>query len=557
MRKERPKILKFLSLITICLCFNSCQNENFNSPIEDNSNSDKNKLNIKNGRLLFQNKESIGELYKEYAVASEDKLDQLLKPFYQKGFYSLRPIITEENEEYIYNHYKEKAINRQNTQKLTSKKDSETEDETFNYFDDIEEVIGDDTFASLLNSDGEIQIGEEIYKYTDVGLFITKQDKYDQLKEYLVLEKISENLATRTSENIQQAINLKFPNEGLTYINSTITYYKTSSFENEKKSDLNENVNSKFKITSKTTISTDPTYNSFLNNLPSCNPHSGIFGDLFGDNDVCIDKYESRRRVKTKAFNYNYLIVYHLGVKCVNQFRGWTGLWRVEATDEIKLIVEAAQFEYDRDKLLGNNVINNQTRQQAFFMSGKKAFFSGPNTISFNNEWGQPIITYANLNSLPEVFRDDLVFEFFGTGSDYIDGLVQKGIDSNLKASKFNEWFYSGLYSQTKSRLQQAFGNNTLPPDNRTFLAKYPQNGKMIIQKSVNTNGYNLGVRERTFDWGVKLCFQGGDSNSSWSIQPNVGCDILVKPTNFRVKIIGAIRKGNSWHGNKFNDGID
>ena len=59
----------------------------------------------------------------------------------------------------------------------------------FDYLDAIEEVIGDDTFAALLNSDGEIQVGEDVYKYTDVGLFIVKANKLDILKNYLTTNK--------------------------------------------------------------------------------------------------------------------------------------------------------------------------------------------------------------------------------------------------------------------------------------------------------------------------------------------------------------------------------
>ena len=188
-------------------------------------------------------------------------------------------------------------------------------------------------------------------------------------------------------------------------------------------------------------------------------------------------------------------------------------------------------------------------------MNNQKAFFAGPNTITFNNEWGQPIISYVNLTSLPKIFHDDLTFEFFGTGNSWLDGKIQKGIDNNLNASHLNEWFYDGLYSQVKSQLQRAFGSATLPPANRTFAAKFPENGKLIIQKSVNNQGFNIGVREQTFDWGAQICLSAGGSN--WNISTNTGCDILVKPKNFRVKIIGAARKGSDWHGSKFNDGIN
>ena len=163
--------------------------------------------------------------------------------------------------------------------------------------------------------------------------------------------------------------------------------------------------------------------------------------DLFGDNNVCIDKYESRRRVKTKAFNYNYFLVYHLGVKCVHQYKGWTGFWRVEASDEIRLVVEAAQFQYDLNALTGNTAVNNQTKERFYFMNNQKALFSGPNNISYNNQWGTPIVSYHNLNSLPMIFQDNLSFEFFSTGSGWLDSRIQNGIDANLKATKLSEYF--------------------------------------------------------------------------------------------------------------------
>lgn len=194
-------------------------------------------------------------------------------------------------------------------------------------------------------------------------------------------------------------------------------------------------------------------------------------------------------------------------------------------------------------------------------MNNQKAYFVGPNNITFNDQWNQPILSYVNLTSLPSIFQDDLTFEFYGTGNDWLNSQIQKGIDSNLKASQLNEWFYNGLYNITKSQLKTAFGYNVLPPTSRTFVAKFPENGKIIIQKTVNSQRFNIGVSENTFDWGAKLCLSASNTGGSdWNIQPKTGgggCDILVKPTNFRVKIIGAIRYGNTWHGSKFNVGIN
>jgi hypothetical protein len=543
----------FIALILLCFFTFSCENVNLEKEnslkAEKNIESYNDDVVLKNGRLSFSSKESISKVFQKYVNASEDSIVGFLNGYYRNDFRSLRPIVNESNESLVYLFYKNKFDSTQ-LKKANLKVGNDAD--PLDYLDYIEEVVGDDTFAAFLNADGEIQVSSEIYKYTDVGLFIVNETKYQVLIDYLNSQNISTDLIFPTSDVNKLRINNLFPNEGVSAIDSDISYFKIK--EEIPTTGNTTRIGKNTSVTARTEV--DPGYNSFLSNLSSCDPHSGIFGNLFGDNDVCIDKYESRRRVKTKAFNYNYLLVYHLGVKCVHQYRGWTGLWRVEATDEIKLIVEAAQFQYDLDVLSGNTIINNQTKERSYFMNNQKIFYSGPNNINFLNEWGVPIVSYTNLTSLPQLFQDNLTIEFFSTGWDWLDGAVKNGIDSNTKASKFNEWFYNGLYSTVTSQIKSAIGNNAVVPSNRTFVAKFPENGKMIIQKSVLDQGFNIGVREKTFDWGANICFSGSGSDG-WNIKPNLGCNILVKPTNFRVKIIGAVRNGSQWHGSKFTDGID
>ena len=532
----------------------SCANEDVDQ-IKDNKSLDFN-VGVKNGRLFFLNKELLTSIYSKYANASDESVSRLIDPFIDKGFHSLRPVVTADNDERIYKYYTERLRENTYLSKLSkSKKNLRSlynENDVLNYLDDLEDVIGDDTFAAFLNSNGEIQVGNEIFKYTDVGLFIVNEDKYTVLEDYLEFNNISNDLMFETAVSSQIMISNDFPDSGVTQINSDLSYF------NVQINSSNTVASGNYNVTPGSAVSSDPSYNSFISNLISCDPRSGLFGSLFGDNNVCIDHYEDRRRVKTKAFNYNYLLVYHLGVKCVNQYRGWTGLWRVEAADEVRLVVEAAQFEYNLDALLGNNAVTNLTKERSYFMNNQKAFFSGPNTINFSNQWGAPLVSYINQTSLPQVFQNTgsgLTFEFFGSGDTWLDEKIQKGIDSNLNATKLNSYFYNGLFSTVKGQLQSAFGSSIVVPDNRTFVAKYPLNGKMIIQKSVNSTGFNVGVRKQTFDWGVQLCLSGGIDD--WNIKPETSCGVLVKPTNYRVKIIGAVRRGNNWHGSKFSDGID
>ena len=432
-----------------------------------------------------------------------------------------------------------------------------SDEDIFDYLDDLEDIVGDDTFSAFLNNDAEILVADEIYKYTDVGLFISKEDKYNILQDLLDAKSISKDLTIETTEFAKQAILAEYPNDGLTAINSDVSYFKLLYIDPNDGSGGGYSGGGSYNPTPGSPASTDPSYYAFLNNLSNCTPHSGLFGNLFGDNNVCIDKYESRRRVKTKAFNYNYFLVYHLGVKCVHQYKGWTGFWRVEATDEIRLVVEAAQFQYDLDALTGNTAINNLTKERTYFLNNQKILYTGPNNITLG-QWNAPDVTYSNLNSLPSIFKDDLSFEFFSTGWDWLDSQIQNGIDSNTKASKLNEWFYNGLYSEITGQIRTAINNSSYnPARNRTFVAKFPEQGKLIFQKSVVDQGLGIGVRTKTFDWGAEFSFNASTSgNSGWRLSGGTG-NVLVRPTNFRVKIIGAARRGTGWHGSKFNVGIN
>lgn len=159
---------------------------------------------------------------------------------------------------------------------------------------------------------------------------------------------------------------------------------------------------------------------------------------------------------------------------------------------------------------------------------------------------------------MPEVFHDDLVIEFFGTGWDWLDEQIKNGINSQTNASQLNHYFYNNLYSTVTSQLKTAFGYNTNTPANRTFVSKFPQNGKMIIQKSNLDIGYNNAIASRTYDWGVELRFNAADNgNGCWQLSGGVGGsgvspgNVLVRPKNLRVKMVGAAYKNGGWHGSK------
>lgn len=110
--------------LSISVFFISCENENL-KPANVVGGNIEDEVSIKNGRLFFQSKEAFVRIYQKYANASDDEISTYLQPFYEKGFYSLRPIATEKNEEFLYNHYnkiiKNEILSKKNISKTNLK----------------------------------------------------------------------------------------------------------------------------------------------------------------------------------------------------------------------------------------------------------------------------------------------------------------------------------------------------------------------------------------------------------------------------------------------------
>ena len=75
--------ISILSLLSLII-FNSCENEKID--LNNTTQITLREVSLKDGRLLFPDKESLNKIYKEYANASDEKLSILLYPLYQKTF---------------------------------------------------------------------------------------------------------------------------------------------------------------------------------------------------------------------------------------------------------------------------------------------------------------------------------------------------------------------------------------------------------------------------------------------------------------------------------------
>lgn len=568
------KYFNLFLLINLLFVFYSCNEDDLQS-IADSANSeniDLGKINVVDGRLYFPNLETFQAYYYDVKEKGEYEVADILgSEFYNKGFYSLVPILNERTEGLYGEKHLDNILDKSQT--IYGKVAAPTTEDILDHFDDLEEILGEDVFESFLNSEAEIQVGNKIYKYTDQGLLIAPVQHYHKIQVFMVENNIHSLGDVNNIEPLEGELDYN-PNGGLVQIEEGLEHYISEGYN-------------RMAGGGTAPISTDPgegggsnggsgnggsngnngggsgggngsggsgggsgggqDYTVYLNQLTPCNPGSGLFGGLFGMNRVCVDKYESKRRVKTKVYNYDYFLVYSIGVKVVHQYKGWTGIWRAEATQEVILGLDYAQFYYDLNPLI-NNTLGNLASQRLITTSNNRRWFSDVVDHDFVGSY----INYSMGNYLP-IFKDDIVIEeFISTGINPFDYHLNQAIQSGnsaLRSQKLNEYFWNIVWGQTTHFLSQA--NNTSPSNispNRTLIKKGLQNGIILVQKTAKDNGQNIAIRSRNFDWGA-----GGGirfNPETGAISPT-GAEIN-KPKGFTGYIYGLAKKNGQWHGSKF-----
>ncbi|MGB7786038.1 MAG: hypothetical protein WBL27_08060 [Salinimicrobium sp.] len=551
------KIFFLLSILFLLILCASCEKEfiaDENPKAVENSN-----VFNKNGRLYFPSKEIFTQEYEKFKEKDEEEIHELALKMHGENFIPLRPILTEENEEKVYEQLKERSERLRKTFDKQGMKISE--DYALDHLDDLEDVIGDEAFANFLNTKAEVQIGNDIYKYTDVGLFITEESNYDGLENYLQVKEISDDLLVPTSEDTKLRMISEVPEGGYTLLENEITYYRAPIDELEPypypqepypyPGDGGD---------SGGTPSPEPTptqtLENFLGTLNQCSASKGLFGDVFGTNRVCIDRYENDRRVKTKAYNYDYGIAFNVGVKVKHQKKGWTGIWRKEDVDEIAMGVEYARFEYSFMPIF-TQALQNLDFRETFISPLSSAPTSGVYHFS-TNSYGNFVnvdYTYTRYNPYPyELFQSDLIVEVWSY-NDLWDSLVNENINESTKSEKLNEYFWSTIWSTTKSKIGKLVGGSQggdyQMPDDIIYASKHPTIGKVQIFQTLKRRKYNDDKIEKTFDWGVGIQLSLSSKNNFHLLKGNVEPADLQKPKKYHASLFGAVKRNGQWHGSK------
>lgn len=560
-----------LVLIFISLSLISCNNEISEVLINNNSLSS---IKFIDGRLKFTSEIEFQKFYYKNQEIDEDELYDLLKPFYQQGFRSLRPPMTEKNKDDVESLIIDRFIN------LPVMRNSEVinTDLYAEYIDELEELIACDVFSAFLNDSGEILIGNKIFKYTDVGLFTVFESNYEGLNNYLNSKNISNSPIILTDDFNRLNFNIENPviDELPIVVSSGIQHFRVvqnqvSISSETQTSQFAENLNNFNGIGNGNTggggnTGTDGASNSyvpmvglqsFVENLQPCNPNDGVLGSLFGVNKICFDNFTGDRRIRTKVWRHNYLLVYTLGTKVKNQRKNCLLVcWWYKTSNGASEIVkadEAIQFEYDFSNIYSSHQLN----QAAINSNQNQVFFNRYDieyevlTQLYSSPVGTLNYTFVNSKAYPisnllPIFRDDLVVGAFENNN-----LVDQAfgtLNSQLAANKLNELFWKGVWNSASKQLKSLTGNQQHKMPNRTTLVSFhPSFGKVIIQKTNIQNKLNTSKLSTIFDWGASFSI---GLNSSGIIKPGIG-DHLLSPSNVRFKVVGAAKVHGVWRGSK------
>jgi hypothetical protein len=508
-----------------------------------NAKSNISQISIIDSRLVFNSESDFKIVQRELQNELNENDSNVFSFFnnlYGDGFISLYPLVEDEDPNGFLN---SRISDINNNENLNT--------EALNNFDELEDAFGYETFSALLNANGEVQIDDRVFKYTDAGLFISPTDNYIELLTYLDERTISKDLLLSSSPvAVSDYISENNLCGGMQQISPTLSYF---SLPQDDAFIIGEDICPTGGGSSNGTgnSSYTPPYQSTDDHglaslsLNDCSGDRPILGNIFGSTWVCKDQYQSNRRVKTKYYDIDVYLAYAVGIKVKHQFQGWTGTWRKENITEMGLGVNSLTWKFTPQIY----------SQQGNFSNDKILIYSGgygyTNLQDYINDFnGTPVA----LPNLPFNQGDlDVIIEI-------ANSIPLAGLDNERDVTEF---VYSNVFNQVRSQFRSA-QNREL---RKAGIVVYNGTETWVQYYDLERKCLNCDKLEKLLDWGAvtpNITYTIGtamvpDPNSpngqSWNDNWNFNLDFDFRyPEVTELKGYGMARSGtNQWHGNRVN----
>lgn len=538
---------KFIVIIGCLVFIVSCQKNEISDRIENNKIEDK--IEVQNGILSFSSKDLLSRTMENLKQINDKEKEDKLSLFYDKGFMPLYPHFKENDVGKLLSFSAKKLEKLENILLLNPQARSASaaisgEENFVGEFDD--DLISDDEFASILNDNREIIIGDTLYRYTYSGVFSVHKDEKQLLDNYIKDNNIEYDIPdltslTRGSIKITAQITKEIPttqrilqndcNGSSSPTNELSLYFddcNNGGGGGSGGSSPNPPIDhTQGLVNLLAGLEVCETINGFLNNG---------FG-LLGVTEKCFSNFDSSHRTKTKYWKENYLVWNSMGVKVKHQKKGWTGLWRAQSTDEVALSISQATFKY---KINIPNFPQSYAPQKLYFFENK-VFNSQSQIINYQNEYQKP--PFPSIPLVSEVIVTEFISDIPG---------------NDLSVDKMRELFYQGVWGGAKQIVQQ-YKNRQ--PKNITHIIYTPtvvylnyvdlERRVLNTKKIVNQLDYNFGLG---FKFNVNVDAQGNYSTNISNVGDVLGNIIiphLYDYNDVKMDFVGASRRGNTWKGSR------
>jgi hypothetical protein len=561
-------IKNILSLVVIALLF-SCNKDDATILVE-NQESSADEIKVENGILSFSSKDFLKEAVDGLKSMETAEKESKLEKFYKKGFMPLYPHFKEGDVDLIqaFSQRKKFRLEKQKAFKASLKgnyskgipTEIDEDGELVEEYDD--DLITDDEFASFLNDEREIIIGDSLYKFTYSGMFSVEKDKKIILDKYIEdndikflkpdASTITRGVTEPTDDITQSVPTIRAIQEPMVLCEESHLQKVSSSKTAMLKAPLLKELNcaSAYYPTPAPTpkpVVVDHTANlqNYMNAMGACNTINGFldsgFG-IFGTSKKCYENFDSKYRTKTKFWKEKYLIYNSIGIKVKHQKKGWTGLWRAKSTDEVGLAIKLATFSYT----VNIPDFPNQYRPKKLYFFEDKIFDSEAKAVSYNNAIYKP--------EKPDIpFLNDV------TVVEWLDDRI--GYD--LTVEKARNLFYTGAWAGAKAIVKSEKGKEVKRVVHVLYTATKVivtyadlENRKLNTKKIVNRFDFNFGIG---FKFTVDV-----DANGHYNTNINGWGDIpkhiqipkLYDYKEVEIDFVGVSRKGNVWKGSnlKYTD---
>jgi len=310
----------FFVIIILLFTF-SCQEEELVSP----------EPRVESKWLSFNTKRDLESFIENGKTKELDEFKKELQIFNKNGFKPLLPLIDERNEEemQIYASKKFEEMTRFMQAYYPNASNLRQSDQDWDIDADDDLIVADSYFASVLNEDREILVDNEVYRFTEKGLFHTNIGNYNNLDRTIQLIEPCEMMAI----------------QGETNVGNGVTAFLPKPIEDGCGGGGGGCCSGGGGSGGSGGGSPAPTRDEIRDNLRVCEYRPNVLNKLFGPSETCIDHFEDNRRLKLKTWAQNYLLFASTGVKVKSQRRRFR-VWWASAIDELELGYSIASFKY-------------------------------------------------------------------------------------------------------------------------------------------------------------------------------------------------------------------